>query len=131
MEAMYFAVGVLTMVLVALSALAVYSTVMVLKLKKRTEEMLRDIQNEANNIYRHINDIESCLRTEMRLGEQQLNSRQDQLTEHVDRLEQTIYEHINQFERKLDRRFDKLVDTYLLVKETEKAEKESKKLIKG
>ena len=65
------------------------------------------------------------------LGEQQLNSRQDQLTEHVDRLEQTIYEHINQFERKLDRRFDKLVDTYLLVKETEKAEKESKKLIKG
>jgi hypothetical protein len=39
MEAMYFAVGVLTMVLVALAALAVYSTVMVLKLKKRTEEM--------------------------------------------------------------------------------------------
>ena len=128
---MYFAVGVLTMVLVALSALAVYSTVMVLKLKKRTEEMLRDIQNEATNIYRHINDTESCLRTEIRLGEQQLNSRQDQSTEHVDRLEQTIYEHINQLERKLDRRFDKLVDTYLLVKETETAEKESKKLIKG
>jgi biopolymer transport protein ExbB/TolQ len=128
MEAMYFAVGVLTMVLVALSALAVYSTVMVLKLKKRTEEMLRDIQNEANNIYRHINDIESCLRTEMRLGEQQLNSRQDTSTEHVDRLEQTIYEHINQLERRLDRRFDKLVDTYLLVKETEKVEKESKKI---
>jgi biopolymer transport protein ExbB/TolQ len=131
MEAMYFAVGVLTMVLVALAALAVYSTVMVLKLKKRTEEMLRDIQNEANNIYRHINDTESCLRTEMRLGEQQLNSRQDQSTEHVDRVEQAIYEHINQFERRLDRRFDKLIDTYLLVKETEKAEKESKKLIKG
>jgi len=131
MEAMYFAVGVLTMVLVALSALAVYSTVMVLKLKKRTEEMLRDIQNEATNIYRHINDTESCLRTEMRLGEQQLNSRQDQLNEHVDRLEQTIYEHVNQLERRLDRRFDKLVDTYLLVKETESVEKESKKLIKG
>jgi biopolymer transport protein ExbB/TolQ len=131
MEAMYFAVGVLTMVLVALSALAVYSTVMVLKLKKRTEEMLRDIQNEATNIYRHINDTESCLRTEMRLGEQQLNSRQDTSTEHVDRLEQTIYEHINQLERSIDRRFDKLIDTNLLVKETEKVEKESKKLIKG
>lgn len=120
MEAMYFAVGVLTMVLVALSALAVYSTVMVLKLKKRTEEMLRDIQNEATNIYRHINDIENNLRTEMRLGEQELNLQQDQLNEHI-----------GQLERATDRRFDKLVDTYLLVKETEKAEKESKKLIKG
>ena len=128
MEAMYFAVGVLTMVLVALSALAVYSTVMVLKLKKRTEEMLRDIQNEANNIYRHINDIENNLRTEMRLGEQQLNLRQDQSTEHVDRLEQTIYEHINQLTSSTDRRFDKLIDTYFLVKD---AEKESKKIIKG
>jgi hypothetical protein len=131
MEAIYFAVGVLTMVLVALAALAVYSTVMVLKLKKRTEEMLRNIQNEANNIYRNINDNENNLRTEMRLGEQELNLRQDQLTEHIDRVEQAIYEHINQFERRLDRRFDKLVDTYLLVKETEKVEKESKKLIKG
>jgi CHASE1-domain containing sensor protein len=120
MEAMYFAVGVLTMVLVALSALAVYSTVMVLKLKKRTEEMLRDIQNEATNIYRHINEIENNLRTEMRLGEQELNLRQDQLNEHI-----------GQLERATDRRFDKLIDTYLLVKETEKAEKESKKLIKG
>jgi membrane-associated HD superfamily phosphohydrolase len=120
MEAMYFAVGVLTMVLVAVSALAIYSTVMVLKLKKRTEEMLRDIQNEATNIYRHINEIENNLRTEMRLGEQELNLRQDQLNEHIDQLE-----------RATDRRFDKLIDTYLLVKETEKAEKESKKLIKG
>jgi hypothetical protein len=120
MEAIYFAVGVLTMVLVALSALAVYSTVMVLKLKKRTEGMTRDVQTEANNIYRHINDIENHLRTEMRLGEQELNLRQDQLNEHI-----------GQLERSTDRRFDKLVDTYLLVKETEKAEKESKKLIKG
>jgi tRNA uridine 5-carbamoylmethylation protein Kti12 len=116
------------MVLVALAAWAVYSTVMVLKLKKRTEEMLRDIQNEANNIYRHINDIENNLRTEMRLGEQQLNLRQDQSTEHVDRLEQTIYEHINQLTSSTDRRFDKLIDTYFLVKD---AEKESKKIIKG
>ena len=128
METIMFAVGVLTMVLLAIASLAVYSTVMVLKLKKRTEEMLRDIQNEANNIYRHINDTESCLRTEMRLGEQQLNSRQDTSTEHVDRLEQTIYEHINQLERTVDRRFDKLIDTHLVVKKTAK---ESKQIING
>jgi flagellar motility protein MotE (MotC chaperone) len=117
METIMFAVGVLTMVLLAIASLAVYSTVMVLKLKKRTEEMLRNIQNESNNIYRNINDNENNLRTEIRLGEQELSLQIDQLNEHIDQLE-----------RATDRRFDKLIDTYLLVKETEK---ESKKLIKG
>ena len=53
----------------------------------------------------------------MRLGEQELSNQMDQLNEHIEQLQSYV-----------DRRFDKLIDTYLLVKETEK---ESKKLIKG
>jgi len=121
MEAIYFAIGVLTMVLVALSAIAVYSTVMVTKLKKETKEdrteIWRYMHENHQIICRKFEDVERQLRSEMRIGEQELNLRQDQLNEHI-----------GQLERSTDRRFDKLVDTYLLVKETEK---ESKKLIKG
>ena len=71
--------------------------------------MLRNVQSEANNIYRNINDIENGLKNEIRLAEQL----------------------IEQLRSYTDRRIDKIIDGYLLVKETEKAEKESKKLIKG
>jgi hypothetical protein len=124
METIMFTVGVLTMVLVALTALAIYSTVMVLRLKKENNDFQRQlhdvyrvISEREDSMYRNIHDIENNLRTEMRLGEQELNLRQDQLNEHL-----------GQLERATDRRFDKLIDTYFLVKD---AEKESKKLIKG
>jgi hypothetical protein len=121
METIMFAVGVLTMVLLAIASLAVYSTVMVLKLKKETHidrtEIWRNMHENHQIIFRKIEDVERQLRSEMRCGEQELNLRQDQLNEHI-----------NQLERSVDRRFDKLIDTYLLVKETEK---ESKKIIKG
>ena len=124
METIMFTVGILTMVLVALAALAVYSTVMVLRLKKENNDFQRQlhdvyrvISEREDLMYRNIHDIENNLRTEMRLGEQELNLRQDQLNEHI-----------GQLERATDRRFDKLIDTYFLVKD---AEKESKKLIKG
>jgi hypothetical protein len=113
MEMLYYTVGVLTMVLVALTALAVYSTVMVTKLKKEDDILQRQI----HDVYQVISHREDSLRTEMRLGEQELNLQMDQLNEHI-----------GQLERATDRRFDKLIDTYFLVKD---AEKESKKLIKG
>ena len=56
MEAIYFAVGVLTMVLLAVASLAVYSTVMVLKLKKIFEEQTRFMHDDSNNMYRTINN---------------------------------------------------------------------------
>ena len=113
METIYFSIGVLTMVLVALTALAVYSTVMVTKLKKEDDILQRQI----HDVYQVISHREDSLRTEMRLGEQELNLQMDQLNEHI-----------GQLERATDRRFDKLIDTYFLVKD---AEKESKKIIKG
>ncbi len=113
METIYFSIGVLTMVLVALAALAVYSTVMVSKLKKENN----DFQRQLHDVYRVISEREEYLRTEMRLGEQELSNQTDQLNEHI-----------NQLTSSTDRRFDKLIDTYFLVKD---AEKESKKIIKG
>ena len=102
MEAIYFAVGVLTMVLLAVASLAVYSTVMVLKLKdelKLTHKMIDDVYGTIQH-----NDMEQSREIN------ELHRRIDELNSYT------------------DRRFDKLIDTYILVKETEK---ESKKLIKG
>lgn len=110
MEAMYFAVGVLTMVLLAVASLAVYSTVMVLKLKKRIEEVLRYTHDETNNIYQNVNRVE------------------ERLTREVHEVNDHLHRNFDEFRSYVDRRFDKMIDTYLLVKETEQ---ESKKLIKG
>ena len=110
MEAIYFAVGVLTMVLLAVASLAVYSTVMVLKLKNRIEEVLRYTHDETNNIYRNINE------------------REDQGQRNLSEVNDHIHRNLDELRSYVDRRFDKLIDTYILVKETEQ---ESKKLIKG
>lgn len=121
METIMFAVGALTMVLLAVASLAVYSTVMVLKLKKESHidrtEIWRNMHENHQIVHRKIEDVERQLRSEMRCGEQELINQMDYLTESINQL--TSY---------TDRRFDKLIDTYLLVKETEK---ESKKIIKG
>jgi hypothetical protein len=114
METIMFAVGVLTMVLLAVASLAIYSTVMVLKLKKESHtdrtEIWRQMHENHQIIYRKIEDVERQLRSEMYIGEQELKNKMDQLTSYT------------------DRRLDKLIDTYLLVKDTEK---ESKKIING
>jgi hypothetical protein len=113
MEAIYFSIGVLTMVLVASAALAVYSTVMVTKLKKENN----DFQRQLHDVYRVISEREDSLRTEMRLGERELNLQMDQLNEHISQLTSST-----------DRRFDKMLSSFLL-KEYEA--KHSKEIIKG
>jgi hypothetical protein len=97
---------------------------MVLKLKdelKLTHKMIDDVYGTINHVNREqmheIEKIDRCLRSEMRVGEQELNNQINQLNENN--------EHLRAY---VDRRIDKLSDTYLLVKETEK---ESKKIIKG
>ena len=121
MEAIMFAVGVLTMVLVALAALAVYSTVMVLKLKNRIEDQIRSVYNEVNHIHASISNNNDELH-------RRIDNSTDELHRRVDETISTIGIRVDELQSYTDRRFDKLVDTYLLVKETEK---ESKKLIKG
>jgi hypothetical protein len=113
METIMFAIGVLTMVLVALAALAVYSTVMVLKLKKENN----DFQRQLHDVYRVISEREDSLYRTMHEETRELRLQIDQAFERVDQLNSYV-----------DRRIDKVIDGYLLVKE---AEQESKKLIKG
>ena len=108
-----FTVGVLTMVLVALAALAVYSTVMVLKLKKENN----DFQRQLHDVYRVISEREDSLYRNINDEMRETRLMIDQIHERVDQLNSYV-----------DRRIDKVIDGYLLVKE---AEQESKKLIKG
>jgi len=113
METIMFTVGVLTMVLVALAALAVYSTVMVLKLKKENN----DFQRQLHDVYRVISEREDSLYRNINDEMRETRLMIDQIHERVDQLNSYV-----------DRRIDKVIDGYLLVKE---AEQESKKLIKG
>ena len=123
METIMFTVGVLTMVLVALTALAVYSTVMVLKLKRENN----DFQRQLHDVYRVISEREDSLYRSIDEQNRELRLQMDQAFEQISQ----ISERVDYLSSYVDRRIDKLIDGYLLVKETEKAEKESKKLIKG
>ena len=102
MEILYFAFGVVTMVLLAVASLAVYITVKVLKLKNRIEEVLRYTHDETNNIYQNIND------------------REDRVTRNLHEVNDHLHRNFDEFRSYVDRRFDKLIDTHLSVKETEK-----------
>ena len=102
MEILYFAFGVVTMVLLAVASLAVYSTVKVLKLKNRIEEVLRYTHDETNNIYQNIND------------------REDRVTRNLHEVNDHLHRNFDELRSYVDRRFDKLIDTHLSVKETEK-----------
>jgi hypothetical protein len=123
METIMFTVGVLTMVLVALTALAVYSTVMVLRLKRENN----DFQRQLHDVYRVISEREDSLYRNMNEQNRELSLQMDQAFEQNGQLSERV-DYLSSY---VDRRIDKLIDGYLLVKETEKAEKESKKIIKG
>ena len=123
-----FAFGVLTMVLVAIAAIAVYSTVKVLKLKRSLEMQDRYMNESISNLYRSNAHLEENLRKiiddESRNVREQINQIQYEISYRNESSDRRIDE-LNSY---VDRRFDKLIDTYFAVKE---AEEQTKKLIKG
>ena len=120
METLYFAFGVVTMVLLAIASLAVYSTVKVLKLKNRIEEVLRYTHDETNNIYQNVNRVEDRLIQES----QEVYNRMDRIDESIIRTANDYMTDMgNACNSYTDKRIDKLVDTYFTVKETEKKSK--------
>ncbi len=119
-----FAIGVLTMVLVALAALAVYSTVMVLKLKNENN----DFQRQLHDVYRVISEREDSLYRNIHENEQHAHRRIDDVCREFSVEKDQLHQRVDQLNSYVDRRIDKVIDGYLLVKE---AEQESKKLIKG
>ena len=128
METLMFAFGVLTMVLVAIAAIAVYSTVKVLKLKKSLEIQDRLLNESISNLYRSNAYLEESLR---KIIDERSRDTQDQFnqTHHeISHRAETTNRRIDELNSYVDRRFDKLIDTYFAVKE---AEEQTKKLIKG
>ena len=128
METLMFAFGVLTMVLVAIAAVAVYSTVKVLKLKKSLEMQDRYTNESISNLYRSNAYLEESLR---KIIDERSRDTQDQFnqTHHeISHRSESTDRRIDELNSYVDRRFDKLIDTYFAVKE---AEQQTKKLIKG
>lgn len=110
METTMFTLGVLSMILAALVALVVYGTVMVLKLKRDITNVYRQLYDENQHTYRKFEDMQRD----------------------VNMIEATMHNQIQyastQSNSYTDKRIDKLVDTYFMVKE---AEQNTKKIIKG
>jgi len=114
METTMFTLGVLSMILAALVATVIYGIVTVLKLKTdsrqdRTElwsqlhQNHQDVIRAMDDVRRDVNMVESTMHNQIQYASTQ----------------NTSY---------TDKRIDKLVDTYFMVKD---AEQTSKKLIKG
>ena len=128
METLMFAFGVLTMVLVAIAAVAVYGTVKVLKLKRSLEMQDRYMNESISNLYRSNAYLEESLRKIIDDKSRDVQEQFNQIHYEISHREESTHRRIDEFNSYVDRRFDKLIDTYFAVKE---AEEQTKKLIKG
>ena len=128
METLMFAFGVLTMVLVAIAAVAVYGTVKVLKLKKSLEIQDRYMNDSITNLYRSNGQIEDSLHRRFDDKSRDVQEQFNQIQYEISHREDSTHRRIDELNSYVDRRFDKLIDTYFAVKE---AEEQTKKLIKG
>ena len=128
METLMFAFGVLTMVLVAIAAVAVYSTEKVLKLKKSLEIADRLLNDSITNLYRSNGQIEDSLHRRFDDKSRDVQEQFNQIQYEISHREDSTHRRIDELNSYVDRRFDKLIDTYFAVKE---AEEQTKKLIKG
>ena len=124
METIMFTLGVLSMILAALVAIVVYGIVTVSKLNKE----LYNAREDRSNIWRqlHENNRDIYLHYDRKLEDTQREIGDVYNT--IAAVGGKIENSIEQLQSYVDRRFDKLIDTYFLVKD---AEKESKKIIKG
>ena len=123
-----FAFGVLTMVLVAIAAVAVYGTVKVLKLKRSLEMQDRYMNESISNLYRSNAYLEESLRKIIDDKSRDVQEQFNQIHYEISHRDEETHRRIDEFNSYVDRRFDKLIDTYFAVKE---AEEQTKKLIKG
>jgi C4-dicarboxylate-specific signal transduction histidine kinase len=128
METLMFAFGVLTMVLVAIAAIAVYSTVKVLKLKRSLEMQDRGLNESISNLYRSNSQLEEHLHRIIDERSRDMQDQNNQIRHEISHRDETTNRRVNELNSYVDRRFDKLIDTYFAVKE---AEEQTKKLIKG
>jgi len=126
MEALMFAFGVLTMVLVAIAAIAVYSTVKVLKLKKSLEIQDRLLNESITNLYRSNGQIEDSLHRRFDDESRNVQDRINQIHYEISHRDESMHHRVNELNSYVDRRFDKLLSDPKFC-----LNKEDKKIIKG
>lgn len=114
METTMFALGVLTMIMVILITVVVIGIVKVFRMTQ-----------QIKNLYSYISDSDRHLNDRCREIERSSDERLVRMEEHFHR---AITSQIEQSNSYTDKRIDKLIDTYFMVKE---AEETNKKLIKG
>ena len=121
METTMFALGVLAMIMVMLITVVVVGIVKVFKMSKQIKELFtyiheieRHWSDRLNDTHRDINMIEATMHNGLEHATKAVN---EQITDSV-----------TQSASYTDKRIDKLIDTYFMVKE---AEETNKKLIKG
>jgi len=126
METLMFAFGVLTMVLVAIAAIAVYSTVKVLKLKKSLEVADRLLNDSITNLYRSNGQIEDSLHRRFDEHRRDMQEQFNQTHHEISHRDDSTHRRIDELNSYVDRRFDKLLSDPKFC-----LNKEDKKLIKG
>ena len=126
METLMFAFGVLTMVLVAIAAIAVYSTVKVLKLKKSLEIQDRLINDSITNLYRSNGQIEDSLHRRFDDKSRDVQEQFNQIHYEISHRDESLHRRIDELNSYVDRRFDKLLSDPKFC-----LNKEDKKIIKG
>jgi len=126
METLMFAFGVLTMVLVAIAAIAVYGTVKVLKLKRSLEMQDRYMNESISNLYRTNGHIEENLRKSFDDKFRDVQEHFNQIHHEISHRDDSTHRRIDELNSYVDRRFDKLLSDPKFC-----LNKEDKKLIKG
>ena len=126
METLMFAFGVLTMVLVAIAAIAVYSTVKVLKLKKSLEMQDRYTNESFSNLYRSNAYLEESLRKIIDERSRDTQEQFNQTRHEISHRDESMHRRVDDLNSYVDRRFDKLLSDPKFC-----LNKEDKKIIKG
>jgi predicted Holliday junction resolvase-like endonuclease len=118
METTMFALGVLTMIMVILITVVVIGIVKVFRMSQ-----------QIKNLYSYISDTDRHLNDRCAEIERSSDSRFCSVEDHFHRnVNDQITDAVTQSASYTDKRIDKLIDTYFMVKE---AEETNKKLIKG
>lgn len=126
METLMFAFGVLTMVLVAIAAIAVYGTVKVLKLKRSLEMQDRYTNESITNLYRSYGQIEDSLHRRFDEKSRDVQEQFNQVYHEISHRAESTHRRIDELNSYVDRRFDKLLSDPKFC-----LNKEDKKIIKG
>ena len=132
METTMFALGVLTMIMVILITVVVIGIVKVFRMSQQIKNLYsyisdteRDLNNRDLSLERSIDQRISDMCRDINMIESTMHNGLEHATKAVN---DQITDAVTQSNSYTDKRVDKLIDTYFMVKE---AEQNNKKLIKG